>query len=110
MTFEDIPLGQEYWFARNRAVELLKSTRCGCYNCSATFSPNEISEWLTPRADSPLVDEDGFSAEPISDESGGHCPHCATDFIIGNAMGWPVDDPAFLERVRFSVGTSWDLS
>lgn len=51
--------------------EILGSDLCGCFYCSKTFLPTEITEW---------TDEDQTA----------FCPKCGVDSVIGSASGLPI--------------------
>lgn len=52
--------------------QILRSTRCGCYYCLATFAPFEIVEWTD------FVDGEGQTAI---------CPRCSVDSVLGDLSG-----------------------
>lgn len=54
----------------NHRVDIERSEICGCFYCLATFSPNEIDEWIKS-------DSEEFAI----------CPRCGIDSIIGDASG-----------------------
>jgi len=64
---------------RNRA-ELERSKVCGCFYCSAIYSPSEIGEW-------------------IDDEQTAMCARCPVDSVIGDASGYPITKE-FLEKMH----------
>lgn len=66
-------------------TEVLKSDRCRCFYCLATFAPAEIKEW---------VDEDAQEQGQTA-----LCPKCGIDSVIGSASGVPLDD-AFFQKMR----------
>jgi hypothetical protein len=66
--------------ARHRA-EVLASDRCGCFYCSAVFSPTAITRWT----------DGGETAI---------CPFCGVDAIIGDQSGYPVTSSKWLERMK----------
>jgi len=45
--------------------QLLKSDMCGCYHCTSTFHPFNITEWT--------LDEKAI------------CPKCGIDSVVGNS-------------------------
>jgi len=69
--------------ASNHRVEVLGSDRCGCFYCFATFSPQDIDEWI-----------DEVNGEPHT----ALCPSCGVDSVIGDRSGFDVSS-AFLKRM-----------
>ncbi len=65
--------------------EVLGSSLCGCFNCLATFPPDQVSQW---------VDEDdaGVGQTAI-------CPECALDTVLGAGSGYPLT-PEFLGQMQ----------
>jgi hypothetical protein len=61
-------------------AELEQSTICGCFYCSAIFSPSEITEWI----------DDGQTAL---------CPQCPVDAVLGSASGYPITSE-FLKKMH----------
>ncbi len=57
--------------------ELMKSRICGCFNCMATFRPEEIENFI----------DDGQTAQ---------CPECSIDAVIGDASGFPITNEFLL--------------
>ena len=77
--------------SRNK-IALKKSNRCGCFYCLATFSPEEISDWI--------IEKNGSDADLSLDErSTARCPRCGTDSVIGDAFGFPITE-AFLGEMK----------
>jgi len=68
---------------RNRD-ELIRSDRCGCFYCGATFPPDEVREWTD--------DRDGVGQTAL-------CPRCGIDSVLGSATGFPIT-PTFLAAMR----------
>jgi hypothetical protein len=66
-------------------AEILKSDRCRCFYCLASFKPADIQDWVDSEAQEP-----GQTAL---------CPKCGIDSVIGSASGVPLDD-AFFEQMR----------
>lgn len=64
---------------RNRA-ELQRSKLCGCFGCSAVYSPLEIESWT-------------------DDDQTAICARCLVDSVIGDASGYPITKE-FLERMH----------
>lgn len=60
--------------------EITASTQCGCFQCCATFPPEQIVDWT----------DDGDTAL---------CPQCGIDTVIGDRSGFPVSR-AFLSSMR----------
>ena len=60
--------------------ELLRSDRCGCFHCCATFSMSAIRMW----ADAART---------------GLCPVCGFDTVLGDASGFE-PSVAFLSRMK----------
>jgi len=71
--------------------EVLRSSMCGCFSCSAVFPPTEIEEW---------IEETGGSLGQSEDPWTAICPRCGIDAVIGTACGHPVDQPAFLKAMN----------
>jgi len=65
--------------------EILSSDTCGCFFCQAVFLPNEVEEWIE---------------EDISLGDTAQCPKCGIDSVIGSKSGFPINDPAFLIKMR----------
>ena len=63
----------------NHRGEILASRSCGCFYCLATFSPDEIHEWIDNRTTA-------------------LCPRCHIDSVIGDASGLPITRE-FLEQM-----------
>ncbi|NMB48039.1 hypothetical protein GYA13_01160 [Candidatus Kuenenbacteria bacterium] len=55
-------------FSSYHRKSVLKSKNCGCFYCSAIFSPSEIIDWCDE-------DKDGVGQTAI-------CPKCGIDSII----------------------------
>jgi hypothetical protein len=68
---------------RNRD-ELIRSEICGCFFCSATFTPAEITGWID---------------EPNGEGKTAECPRCGIDSVIGSASGYPIG-AAFLREMH----------
>lgn len=49
--------------------DVMKSSYCGCYNCTKIFTPDLIVEYM----------DNGQTAV---------CPYCGIDSIIGSSMGY----------------------
>ena len=67
-----------YSYCNRKLIE--QSKLCGCYECGAIFTPQDLSEW---------------------DWIGGAtaiCPYCATDAVIGDAAGFKITKK-FLRKV-----------
>jgi hypothetical protein len=65
----------------NHRAEVVASEMCGCFYCSAVFSPLAITRW----ADS------GQTAI---------CPFCGVDAVIGDQSGFSVTSRRWLERME----------
>ena len=63
---EEEMLNKIYEHCSNNKEELLKSEKCGCFNCLTIFDPKEIFEWIE-------FDEGEYTA---------FCPYCAIDSIL----------------------------
>ena len=59
--------------------EVLSSDLCGCYYCTKTFQPSEITEWI----------EKGQTAL---------CPRCGIDSVLGSESGYPLER-TFLQKM-----------
>ena len=64
----------------NRAL-IARATTCGCFYCTATFRPSEITEWVDPNSDTAL------------------CPRCGIDSVLPDPPSGPVT-PELLESMR----------
>ena len=71
------------------APEIAASSVCCCYYCGFQFDPHDTSLefefWDT---------EDLRGREPTIT-----CPMCGIDCVIGDASGYPVTDPAFIQAM-----------
>ncbi len=59
---------------------LAKSSKCGCFYCLETFTPDEINC---------MID---FGATAL-------CPKCRIDSVLGDASGYPITE-AFLTEMK----------
>jgi len=62
----------------NHRSEILASSVCGCFQCCARFSPQDIHEW---------VDEG-----PSGEGQTALCPKCGIDSVIGVRSGLDVSE------------------
>lgn len=51
---------------------IVKSNQCGCYNCTKTFTPDMIGEYI----------DNGQTAV---------CPYCGIDSVLGSSMGYDLN-------------------
>jgi hypothetical protein len=71
----EYPILAAHRHSANHREEILASDLCGCFHCSRTFHPREITEW---------VDEvEGIGTTAI-------CPYCGVDSILGSRAGYPL--------------------
>lgn len=77
---DDLEDAYEHSIANQDEVDV--SRRCGCFNCGAVFSPEEIVEWID--------DAEGQTAI---------CPRCDVDAVLGEASGYPLTKE-FLDEMR----------
>ncbi|WGM30956.1 hypothetical protein [Brevundimonas sp. NIBR11] len=63
-------------------AELEVSQVCGCFYCLQNYAPKEIENW---------IEEPGGTAL---------CPQCSIDSVIGDASGYPVNKPDFLDAMH----------
>lgn len=61
---------------KNETV-LKKSSRCVCYYCRSTYTPENISEW---------IEEDSSGVRTAL------CPECELDSVLGDAMQLDLSD------------------
>jgi hypothetical protein len=59
-------------------IEILASSRCGCFHCKAIFSPDEIREWMDET-------EQSIGQTAL-------CPSCGVDAVLGSASGLPLSE------------------
>lgn len=69
----------------NHRQEIEASKLCGCFDCLYTFSPSEITEWITSGPG------DEFAM----------CPRCGIDSVIGDASGYPITDKFLREMNKY---------
>ena len=69
----------------NHRAEIETSELCGCFYCCATFSSNEIKEWVDEN-------KEGIGQTAL-------CPHCGIDSVIGSKSGFPML-PEFLKELN----------
>jgi hypothetical protein len=65
--------------------EILQSELCGCFYCTAIFTPGEIKDW---------VDEEN----PLGTTA--LCAKCGIDSVLGSASGLPVNYKEFLLQMK----------
>jgi hypothetical protein len=88
---------EEAWsHARQNVREVQASTLCVCIQCQTYFPPSRIVEWLNPAG------EHTFRPGPLptSDKADAFCPNCGMDFVIGDASGLPIQNPAFMRALN----------
>lgn len=64
--------------------QVKESEYCGCFDCLAIFSNQEITEWTD---------------ESHSKGATAICPRCYNDTVLGSASGFPITKE-FLERMK----------
>ncbi|MCB9883832.1 MAG: hypothetical protein H6834_18745 [Planctomycetes bacterium] len=84
---ETTDLDAAHRHSSNHRGEIEASETCGCFYCIATFTPDQIDEWI-----------DGLRHE--GDGQTALCPKCGIDSVIGSTSGLPGSDTAFLERMH----------
>jgi hypothetical protein len=52
-----------------------QSSSAGCFCCGATFSPDEIREWIQ--------ESDGVTGQPVGQTA--RCPRCGIDSVLPSA-------------------------
>ncbi|MBR2263763.1 MAG: hypothetical protein IJ917_05365 [Firmicutes bacterium] len=67
--------------------EILRSRMCGCFYCGETFPPAKLDDALDWTDD-------------YHPETTALCPECWIDAVIGDASGFPVEDPDFLQAMH----------
>ncbi len=70
--------------------EVLASEVCGCLNCCATFSADDIKQW---------TGEDRHHHHERKSDPTAVCPHCGEAAVIGDRSGLAVS-PATMEALR----------
>ena len=83
----DLDIVNAHTHSINNRDDLLRSSMCGCFHCSAMFRASEIEEW-TDMVDGVLVT--------------GICPWCGIDAVVGSASGYQIEE-SFLK----SMGDYW---
>lgn len=66
-------------------IEVEISSYCGCFYCTAIFTPEKIADW---------VDEDSTGVGQTA-----LCPCCGIDSVIADSSGFPITEE-FLSRMR----------
>src|SRR5262245_8942360 len=66
-------------------VEIMGSSICGCFYCTARYPLHRIVDW---------IDEDAFGQGQTAP-----CPYCGIDSVIGDKSGFEVS-PQFLAEMR----------
>jgi hypothetical protein len=77
------PLLAAYRYTTNNWALIGQSKVCGCCNCLAIFSPDEIVAWTglgLHNADDPKA----------IDEQTAMCPHCGSEAVLGDHCGYPI--------------------
>lgn len=69
---------------KNRTV-IEQSSRCGCYYCTRTFTPDTIVEWTK--------------------DNSAICPHCGIDAVVPDASGLPIGGDQLAEMYDHWFGT-----
>ncbi|HAH50431.1 MAG TPA: cytoplasmic protein [Balneola sp.] len=77
-------------YSSHHREKLLQSNLCGCFYCLATYSPNEIEDWVDERKDSVEIENSGQTAL---------CPKCGIDSVIGDKSGYPIEKK-FLKKMN----------
>lgn len=64
-------------------LQILESSSCTCFYCGHTFDPQKEDTlyWITERPPK------GRTLQ---------CPMCGIDCLLGDASGYPIDDPEFV--------------
>ena len=65
--------------------EVLASTICGCFYCTAMFPPVAVKDWIDQ-------DADGVGQTAL-------CPQCGIDSVIGDRSGF-LTGPEFLTEMK----------
>ena len=66
--------------------ELQRSALAGCFHCLEIYPSAKVLEWIHE-----THDEKCFSAM---------CPVCGIDAVVGDASGYSIANPQFLERMK----------
>jgi hypothetical protein len=66
--------------------QIRESKMCGCFFCTKIFPVSEFP--------------DGWLPETNKNEATVQCPYCCIDAILGDASGFPVTDPAFIQALE----------
>ena len=82
MSYPEAYLRAAHTHCSNHRVEVEASRVCGCFYCLQNYAPTDIENW---------VDDPGGTAI---------CPQCSIDSVIGEASGYPVTKPEFLDAMH----------
>ena len=64
--------------AHNSKEDLIRCTRCGCFNCLHIFLAKDISEWV-------------YEKQGNRRRLSALCPFCEAETIIGDDTGFPLN-------------------
>jgi hypothetical protein len=91
VSFTEAYLRDAHKHCSNHRAELEASKDCGCFYCLKVYGHEEIEDWLEEATGDFANQRDSWTA---------FCPKCAIDSVIGDASGFPVSDPAFLDAMH----------
>ena len=82
MSYPEDYLRAAHTHSSNHRREVETSRVCGCFYCLQNYPPSDIEYWI----DDP--------------EGTAQCPQCSIDSVIGDASGYPVTKPDFLDAMH----------
>lgn len=65
----------------NHRLQILGSTKCGCFYCQRIFQPSIIEDWT-------------------NDDTTALCPFCGMDAVLGDASGFPISKIFFADMYQ----------
>ena len=77
--------------------EIERSQQCCCYQCVSIFPAHSVKKWIEEVHDAMPIDPNDWAERGVLS---GCCPNCDFDNVIGDASGFPVSDPDFVEEMR----------
>lgn len=72
--------------------EIEDSALCGCFHCETTFPPGAVEDWYDEDKEE-TTRERRAAATAL-------CPRCGIDAVIGDASGFAIADPRFLNALK----------
>lgn len=88
------PTEQARLASHNNRDDILRSSRCACWACSARFEPDQISSWIDWPDNSGIENDGRRTAE---------CPECGKAAVLGDASPLSIHDRS-LGRLAESKG------